>query len=266
MSLQNLPPSDGTTLSVIGTGADEFLVRFFRSYYNEIMVVRKTFMQGGAVLLDPSQEASRPSDEQLAIAVKQHLESALQKGMMDATKVGGIYLSEIFHGAQYVLAALTDEIFINDLDWSGREYWTSSLLETKLFGTNNAGSTFFKNIDRLLRKDPTIRSELAKIYLLSLKVGFQGRYRGLSGDTTLDDYRRSLFHFVNGREPTLDRNEQQMFSGAYRNVVEPAFERTLPVGRSWIVAFFLFLIVFLVAGDFLWKYESQKIFDVIDQF
>ena len=97
--------------------------------------------------------------------------------------------------AQYVMAALADDVFIH-LNWEGKHAWTSNLLEAALFGSHTAGEKVFEKLDRLLRdRDPADRS-LAAVYLNALSLGFRGKYYGVNDHGRLRRYRNELFAFI----------------------------------------------------------------------
>ena len=122
-------------------------------------------MNAGA---DPNSNGSR-----MAAAVRQRLLLLFEHQARDA----GTYGSEFYREAQYVMAALADEVFLQ-LDWEGRNYWLSNLIESQIFQTHISGELFFQRLDRILQeRDPALR-ELAAVYFMALSMGFRGRYRG----------------------------------------------------------------------------------------
>ena len=60
--------------------------------------------------------------------------------------------AEFHREAVYVMAALTDEMFLH-LDWEGVDFWLGHLFEARFFHSNLAGEQFFLRIEQLLLRD-----------------------------------------------------------------------------------------------------------------
>jgi type VI secretion system protein ImpK len=82
----------------------------------------------------------------------------------------------------YALVALMDELVLNKPE-QYRQFWMSNLLQLHYFNETGAGDNFFNRINAI-RKDPH-RSEVLRVYYLSLLFGFQGRYRIRGGELEL---------------------------------------------------------------------------------
>jgi hypothetical protein len=76
--------------------------------------------------------------DMMAEEALRRLQTLLEMQALEAGRRGGEYGVLYYKEAQYVMAALADEIFLT-LDWTGRDTWRSDLLETRLFGTYDAG-------------------------------------------------------------------------------------------------------------------------------
>jgi type VI secretion system protein ImpK len=220
------------------SGASQ-LAALFEEFYRELLdrrraVAEATFEAGG----DPQRGAAQ------AATVWQALLTKLEQQALEVRRTSGDFTAELYREAQYVMAALADEIFLN-LDWAGRAGWQAQLLESKLFGTHRAGDEVFARLGRLLQnQDPAFRS-LGEVYLAALTLGFQGRYRGRpDADEALGVYRQRLYRFLAERDPVVFAGKQRLSPAAYGVTMSQGVVTRLPYGRR---IFWLF-----VAGIAAW--------------
>jgi type VI secretion system protein ImpK len=207
------------------------LIAAFREFYREVVRLK------GVVTADAPAAPAAPADpggrpEARVNAVRQELTALLERQAAQAARGGG-YGTEVYREAQYLMAALGDEVFLN-LDWAGRELWKSQLLEQKLFGTHRAGEAVFERLDAILTSRDPIYIDLAKVYLFALGLGFAGRYRGPEGAARLATYRLDLFNFLANREPELRTGPAHLFPEAYASTLDSGEPTHLPRLRFWI--------------------------------
>lgn len=184
--------------------------------------------------------------------------SLLSSQAMDAARFGGEFASKYYQEAEFIMAALADEIFLH-LDWTGKEFWEKNLLEDKLYGTHNAGQTFFDRIDEFLKlRDPS-RSDLAMLYLMALGLGFKGKYREQSDSARLEHYRRELYIFIYRRDPTLYELGTRLIPTAYQHTIEDNSIAFLNDIRPWMIIFASVGIVLLFASYMVWTATTQSI-------
>jgi type VI secretion system protein ImpK len=164
-----------------------FVIRDFEDFYLQLLKY-KSIIAGTPVTQDEL-EAIAPQ------AISDTLKTILERMSMDASQKGGEYAASYFEEATFIMSALADEFFLN-LTWEGRQYWEDHLLESRLFGTHDAGDIFFKNLDNFLGARDPMRRDLAEVYLLALGLGFQGKYRNTEDGGTLKAYRHQLYIFV----------------------------------------------------------------------
>lgn len=189
----------------------------------------------------------------------QRLCSLLETQAQRAARSGGAFGVEVYRDAQYVMAALADEIFLNEV-WPGQQNWP--LLETRFFQTFSAGETFFKKLDLLLRQRDPVYVDLAAVYLAALSLGFQGKYRGLPADRSrqaLDRYRRQLFAMVYRRNPELLGKERNIFAQSYSHTLTESSAVKLPRARNWALIFVALICLWLVASHALWLRLAEPI-------
>lgn len=238
-----------------------FLIDKFQQFYGEVLRLRGRVAEGSWVFQG---EAGANEPRESPSGVWRKLVGLLERQSLDAGREGGDFGLEIYRRAQYAMAALADEIFIN-LDWPGRDVWREHLLEAKLFGSHRAGEELFERIDALLRDHDALYGELARIYLMVLALGFQGKFRGRSdGDEELDSYRRRLFRFIYARDPEVVRGTERVMPQAYSTTLDEASVTRLPYLKPWIWALVLIVVVWVAGSHLLWRHAVSDLEPLVD--
>ncbi len=208
---------------------------------------------GEATVPEAGTAPSVPSRERdMADPIRRHLISVLEGQVPESRRRGGEYGVGYYRDAQYAMAALADEIFLT-LDWPGREAWRGRLLEYELFGSYTAGETLFERVDRLLKDRDPADGELAAVYLLSLALGFRGKFRDADDGGQIEYYRRQLFGFLYQGRPDLDREDRRLFSEAYAHTLTRDEGERLPYIRRWLWLMLGIVLVFLLASVVVWE-------------
>ncbi|MFL6259193.1 MAG: DotU family type IV/VI secretion system protein [Thermoanaerobaculia bacterium] len=197
--------------------------------------------------------------------VWQALLGVLSRQEAEVRRSGGEYASAIYRRAQYVMAALADEIFLY-LDWPGREAWRTNLLEFKLFQTYRAGEEVFRRIEALLRTRDPADAELAKIYLMALALGFRGELRGPEAQARIDWYRRELYTFLTHRDPGTPREPRSLFPEAYQSTAEASGAgRRLSAARRWLLAGLVLALLWIIVSHRVWIGVVEDLAPLVDQ-
>ena len=202
----------------ITEGEESYLVTWFRTFYNEVVRVKQEIRAGGVPLEVP--------------AVHQRLLAVLERQENAAERIGGDYSLQFYKQAQYIMAAMADEVFLN-LEWKGRLLWKDYLLETRLFQSAAAGDRFFDRVERLLRVGDASMVEMAKMYMMALVLDFQGRYKGHQDLTPLATYRDDLYAFISKHDASLDRDRPVLFPQAYVPTLTDGFAEMVPDPLRW---------------------------------
>lgn len=227
-----------------------FLAAQFREFYAEVIRLKHQLGQGDWLFIAEPGQGTAP--EAAPNAIWQVLLSLLERQALTALRTGGHLATEIYSQAQYVMAALADEIFLN-LEWPGQDNWRTNLLESKLFQSHSAGETFFDRLDALLLDQDPIYVDLARVYLNALALGFQGKYRDdLTGTVELANYRKRLLTFITQREPALLEGKERLVPQAYNSVLDQGRSQQLPYLNRWVVAFALLLLIWVVGSFPVW--------------
>lgn len=230
--------------------AESFLLAQFRDFYREVIRWKERIVR------DPRafRTASDAGQEVTAAVVWQSLVSLLERQAIAVRRSGGEYAAEVFKEAQYLMAALADEMFLH-LDWLGRTDWQGNLVEQRLFGTHRAGDEVFRRIERILRSRDPLEVELARLYMMALALGFQGRYRGSGpeGAARVDLYRRQLYTFVTNEDPDAPREAKPLFPEAYDSTLEVGEGRRFALVSRWVLGLVLVLLLWIVVSHQVWR-------------
>ncbi len=238
-----------------------FLLNRFREFYREVVRLER------AIELNRSAppELVRPdavAPTSLGTGVWQELLTLLERQALDASQSGGAFAAELYREAQYVMAALADEIFLH-LNWEGRANWP--LLESRLFQTHYAGEAFFSRLDRMLQRRDPFYLDLAHVYFLALSLGFQGKYRGEPDQEPLERYRQQLFALLYRRPPQLFSSDLPLFPQSYENRLDRGRGRRLPDQRVWLALVACVLLFWFAASHLAWTSVSKQVSCLICQ-
>ena len=228
---------------------ESLLLAQFREFYTEILrqkaAIESASVSSPAEALSAEPAGRAPTSQ----AVQQALLAALERQALEADRRGGAFAYEVYREAQYVSAALADEVFLN-FDWGGRTTWP--LLESKLFQSHVAGELFFDKLEHLLYKRDPMYEDLAAVYFLALALGFKGKYRGEEGSAQLDRYRRELFLKVFHEHPTLLRDERNLFPQSHLHTLREGKAQKLPDPRNWLALIPGVILLWLLLSTVLW--------------
>ena len=261
---QSLPRAK---LIVAGT-AESLLLRQFREFIDEVRQQLVDAAPANLDLSDPavSQEANnaakKMSDNIARIAEAQDLQFSREASQAELMLVDEL---------RYLKAAMADELLLSE-PWSGRPFFTSHLVETRLFGSSLAGDKIFDRISQLLGDASSRAQQLAPLYLFAVAIGFQGRFRGPDADDSLIPIRDALYRKIYRREPLLksDLAEQPAFADrvlseqAYKSVlsnIEPV--RFFRFSQSTLM-FIGSLLALLILSQILWRWSSSPLRRALD--
>ena len=244
--------------------ADRLLEQAFRDFYACLSDL------GGEVEADPWHFTKRAGDtpeeqaearQQAARRIRTRLKTFLQEQAAELARLMGSEGARKLDEAQYVMAALADEVFVN-FEWEGREAWSHELLETSLFGSHVSGERVFERAEALLNKGDEADPELAFVYLSAISLGFLGRYRGAADDGALRSVRRRLLTFVTRGRSTLADDMEPLFPQALDHTLVSSEHLRLPPVRRWATIFAILVAAYLVGAHFVWVDVSEGLWQV----
>lgn len=264
-----------------------FIIRYFEDFYGEVLrqkvlvTGRSAFahseeigveeinlyepdltpdVKAGPIENSTDEDKNAPASHRKAALPEEiinRLLTLLNSQSIDAIRYGGEFAGKYYKEAEFIMAALADEIFLH-LDWSGKEYWEKNLLESRLYGTHSAGETFFERLDLFLQNRDPSRADLAMLYLLALGLGFKGKYRNHQDPKKLNQYRRELFIFINHRDPTLYELGTRIFPDAYAHTIDTGKVRKLDDINQWLRIYAGIGLGMLLASYVVWSAATSS--------
>lgn len=198
-----------------------------------------------------------------AVTARRRLMMVLERQERAAERIGGEYSFRLYKEAQYVMAAVADEVMLN-LDWKGRRHWQQNLLEARIFGTEISGERFFDVADRILREYDTALLDLAKICYMSLALGFEGRFRGTRAKA-LSAYQDRLFKFITSADPELREDIDVLLPQPYRHTLAEGFAERTADPRRWAWALVFVFVAMLALSFAAWKQLTNDLDAKLDR-
>src|SRR2546425_8764062 len=98
------------------------LLTQFREFYREMINVKRLLKSGASLAATGSPDKS--PDNRAADAVAERLTAIMETQAMLAGRRGADYTG-IYRQAEYVMAALADEILLHQVNWIGKNAWNN---------------------------------------------------------------------------------------------------------------------------------------------
>lgn len=240
---------------------NSLLLAQFREFYQELARLKAIAINPlKSVPIMGSEEVREPAVD--AQEMWQKLLTLLERQAARASRSGGAFGFEVYREAQYVMAALADEFFLNE-NWPGRGSWP--LLETRFFRSSAAGEVVFRKLDLLLLQRDPVYVDLAAVYFYALSLGFQGKFRGNDPHSQLDHYKRQLFAIIFRENPELLQRGNHIFPQTYQHTLAEGKAHKLPHPRRWVLLFAGILFVWLVVSHVLWRHVTGPVMEHLDK-
>jgi type VI secretion system protein ImpK len=230
---------------------DDVVTEQFRTFLDELVKAQARFSE----LPDADPDLA-------AQGMSRHLINLLEIQTLQSRRDTTRFEMETVSDARYLKAVLADELLLNT-PWAGQERWTAYLLESTLFRTNVAGDLVFRRIEQLLSDREPSRRNIARLYLFTLAMGFQGRFRGTDAAARLRSYREELYEFVYQRRADLGGRDRVLSEAAYANTLSHVAPRKLPTVSRWAVIFMLAAVSLLAVSELLWLWQSWPVRDAL---
>jgi type IV/VI secretion system ImpK/VasF family protein len=145
--------------------------------------------------------------------------------------------------ARYLMAAFADDVFLN-LAWAGQADWRTVPLEQQYFGTEDGGTVVLQRIEALLAAPDPDALGMARAYLATLALGFEGDLRGTADAAAkLADLRHRLWSFVEAGDPAELDSAGHLFPEAYRHTLDGGKPQRLPLLWGWALGVAAVLLV-----------------------
>lgn len=238
-----------------------FIVECFEEFYREVLKYKQLVYSRA---WEKASEDSSSSPEAIAEYIISNLQNYLEQQAKTVSYGGDSFAENYYDEAQFIMVALADEVFLS-IDWPGRKYWETNLLEQRLYNSHSAGQTFFDALDELLEAQNPIRIDIASLYLSALGLDFQGKYRHFSDEGALESYRKRLFSFINRREPYLFKVKTTLFPEAYSHTLEGSGTKELPNLRNWYYVFAGLALTYLLISYIIWYSATWDISRILNR-
>ncbi len=190
--------------------------------------------------------------------VRAVLLSLLEQQTTQAVSLGGTFALGTLREAQYVMAALADELILT-ARWKGKQGWR--LLEEELFRSHASGELFFVRLDTLLGLGEAGSVELAMVFFQALSLDFRGRYRNNDPAQQLPRYRRQLFTRIFNSPPELATSR---LMPAPEPMQDDAALQWLPHPLRWWGAVAGVLLLWLLVSAVVWGSMTRGISAQLD--
>lgn len=237
-----------------------YLLGMFEAFHRELVRQRRSVEAGGQFAGEVLLQRTGGTALERTEAVWQQLLSLLERQALLAGQNGGAFGYEIYREAQYVMAALTDEVFLH-INWQGKDSWV--LLESRLFQTHVAGEVIFQRIDGILQQRDPFYVDLAAVYFMALALGFQGKYRDGANKAELNQYQQQLFRFIYRRPSHLIDSTAPLFPDAVQNVLESGPGKKLPDQKIWLLLVALVLVLWVGISELGWRSIRRDVSQLI---
>lgn len=234
---------------------NSLLLTQFHEFYRELARLKSLAINPVNSLAQLIQGEGRDPAVQ-AEDIWQRLLTLLESQAQRASRSGGAFGFEVYREAQYVMAALADEFFLN-AEWPGKQKWL--LLETRLFHSSSAGEVLFKKLDILLLQRDPVYLDLATVYFFALSLGFQGKFRENDPQNQLDHYKRQLFAMIFRHNPELLEKGNHLFQQTYSHTLAEGKISKLSHPRNWLLLFAAIVVVWLAVSHNLWLHLTGPI-------
>ncbi len=243
---------------------DSMLIQQFRFFYREVIALKQVALQSPALAL-AEDGVHDMRDRPAANLVGGRLATLLEQQQRMALQFGGDFMLA-HEEARYVMVALADEIFLN-IEWEGKHAWNFNLLEERFYTSHVAGEVFFGRCDALIvAMRDALKVELAKIYLMALCLGFQGKYRGADSQGDLLRYRQSLYQYIFQGSHHLQDDPKPLFPGTEEHTVSGGEMKLMPPIYTWVVRLLAVVAIALVVQHLVWHYLlTPELWELINQ-
>lgn len=132
--------------------------------------------------------------------------------------------------AKFALCETADDL-VGNLPWPAKDSWQAHSLVTRFFHARPTGAGFYEALNKILAK-PDEHCDLLELMHACLSLGFEGQYRGLTGErNSLERVRRDVYDTLRYFRPRADDDVSPHWQGMATTMPKPSAR--LPV---WAVA------------------------------
>lgn len=249
------------------------IVHGFQAFYYELLRQKERALSlyfSSELSLDPevnSEENEGVSKKQTEIegaivVIQKKLINVIQNAT-DSILANSRIQTKFIDDAKYIMTILADETFLN-MRWDGSKFWRFSLLEKQLFQSEVAGEKFFKMADEII-SNVNNNEDMAFLFLMSLSLGFKGRYRDIENSEEYIVWYKDRFYSMLHSKPS------RLFYPGRSHMIESCYEYTntenndsgLPDARFWSWCILGVIFIYIIISYGVWYNITDEIGDVL---
>lgn len=242
------------------------VIRQFRLFYEAVEQVRQAAFYITLSDIGETEKKEYLVDGEITPAPIDNLLNSLMTSLeergRDFSTRGGDYGSRLFARVIYVFAAFADDVMLES-HWVGRDEWVRAPLEVKLFGSQSAGEEIFNDIDNGLSKYEFGKRDLAKIYLMALNLGFEGKFKGTQSEVDIRRYKARLFELINDRAPENSEATKSFLGSVYRYNQTGGAPEMMSYLKPWIITISAIGGLYLLGSHLIWEYMIAVLDDQV---
>ncbi len=240
------------------TGLDT--VKLFKEFYSHVYLVKNMITSGVIDWHKVSSEDVGPdiSEREKTRLLAAYLKAVLSDQMEYVSANTSALEFASYKEAAYLMSALTDEIFLLQLNWFGSVHWNEFSIESGIFSSSYAGDEYYRRLEVLKNKEvlTALEKKIAILFIITLQLGFRGELRG--AETEVVKLRNALLPMTG-----YGSNLRLLFPPAYAFVRNPVIARKLEPFSNWNKLLFLSLAFYLIVTTGLWWWLSSGFLNVV---
>lgn len=254
--------------------SESYVVHGFQAFYYELLRQKEKALSHYSSITsnDPDLQNEEETKNDYPSSEVEGLIVSIQKKILQVIEniTGNIeaktHLSEIrINEIKYIMIVLVDEIFIN-IRWEGARFWRFSLLEKQVFQSEIAGEKFFEMLNEAISNVSGNNNDVFFLYLMSISLGFKGKYRDLDEQDDLRWYKDRLYSILHNKPAKL-------FYPGRAKVIEECYDYTysnmdnqsaLPDINFWNWTIITIIFIYIVISYVIWFSMTDQIKDILN--
>lgn len=164
----------------------------------------------GQLRLMPVERQAAPLAERIADAIETFDRAIAKAGVAE----------EDARIAKFALCETADDL-VGNLPWPDKDSWLQHSLAARFFHTQPTGTGFYGALNNILAK-PEAHYDLLELMHACLSLGFQGQYRGLTGERNmLERVRRDVYDTLRYLKPRANDDVSPRWQGMAAALPKP---------------------------------------------
>jgi type IV/VI secretion system ImpK/VasF family protein len=202
----------------------------------------------------------------------------IEQQKMQVSQLASASQSKHYQSLLYAMAALVDELILQQFDWDVKNQWLGLLLELKLFKSRNAGDELIDRMKSFVKTSQSFthdEKQLAQCYLRVLWLGFDGKYKQLDGESEQvkeinDINRNNLLSLMNNLIDKLEENDvsneiSQLFKENISHNINPVEQSKLAPIKRWKKYILIGVGVYFFAALAIWHLFTYQLGQALEE-